>query len=162
MFTALTDFITKPLFKWGLIALAIAALVGYHFWTVRSLNADLTAQKLETQQRVTELTQARADLQTLQTAYNAMAQQVEQARTNIDNITEELNQVRMQDRAARDQLRRVEQKLADARYQARERALREGPRAELLLQTYNRDLACMVANFGRKGGECVAGQWVSR
>lgn len=162
MFTALTDFITKPHFKWGLIALALASLVAYHFWTVFSLNADLTAQKLETQQRVTELTQVRADLQTLQTAYNAMAQQVEQARINIDNITEELNQARTQDRAVRDQLRRVEQKLADSRYQARELALREGPRAELLLQTYNRDLACMVANFGRKGGECVAGQWIAR
>lgn len=162
MFSQLATAIASPLIKWGLICALLTGVVGYHLYTKRSLQAQLVTAQLAAAQKETELTQVRADLQTMTAAYNAAQLAIQEARNNVDMITAELKAVRDTDKAASARIKTIHAKLANARNQAREKELRESSQADLLLWTYNADIACKISNFARNGGECVAGKWVSK
>lgn len=162
MLPLISGYVTKlsaPLLKFALLGLAVAALLGYHYYTVSTLTQQLNTQRLATEQVQTALTQAHANIQTLTTAHEAAQQSLTVARQNLDTAAAELKRTREQDAQSAATLHALQAKLADQRRQEREKALREGSRAELLLSVYNRNVTCTIDNFARPGGHCVAGIW---
>lgn len=135
----------------GVVALAIAGAVTYHFIVVSNRDS-----------KIAELEQIRAalviDKERLTASNTSLESRIKQLEdVNRQMIAEQAN-LRQADQTARNQVAAAEQRALSAENRARLARLRSGSGAGQLLGIINRDTECNLKHI-MEDGECVAGQW---
>lgn len=147
----------------GIATVILGIVAGVAYYINQSIQArENKITELEntiTQQRET-ISEHRMTIQSQNAAIESQENRLEQQRL-IARQQEEINErLRQSDEQASQRVNELEQRLANREFQERFNIVQD-ERGSLLLRIMNRNAACQIENFGRTGGECIAGEWRS-
>lgn len=146
--------------------LAIAAIVG-GFWLyqrniVSSLEDTIAEKDRKIEQLEVEITGLRIDNDRLKLSNESLANEMRRRADENARIREEVENLAKERDQSLARLADFEAKIRDAERNERIEAIREGRRAQLLLNLTNKNIDCFIENFNNPNGECVAGEWKER
>jgi len=139
--------------------LIIAAVLVYHFVDRADIQEDLSKERIKTSEQLVQLNQLRTNETTLVDANKQL--QVEMSRRLNDLLAAQAETRELAATALlhQERLSLAQAKLDEFGRKERERALLHSKKGQLLLNIYNRNVACTVKHYAQDG-RCVAGKWV--
>lgn len=90
---------------------------------------------------------------------NSLEGEIDTLQMSMDIVIRETQAIIESDNSYNEKIAALEQVIADQVRQDRIAAIRTGRRAELLLNYINSNVECWIANFDKKDGQCVQGEW---
>jgi len=155
MFSSIASFFTGGsgtlLSVLGLLVV-VSGLVGYHFYTVEHLDAQL----LQAEAKATALAADNAKLSVSNTSLEAAIAQKDQIQKDM---LKELSNIRNKDAVLQKQLAEQQKNLESVAHNAKLDKIRSNDKgAKHLLDVINNNVACQTAHFG-EDGVCSDGTW---
>ena len=159
-------FTNKTSLRWIIMSIVVLAVIVMinGFWKsqrqiVDTLNQNIIEQDVLINNMGEQIAGLTIDADRLKTSNASLDEQNNLLRESLTRAIENTQRIIVAEETANKRLRDLEREIADQVRTDRILAIRNGRKAELLLNFINANVECFIDNFERTDGTCIQGSW---